>query len=107
MAIGFTNAFKMCVCVCILGTPESDTVCEKCPQGFFSSVTSAAEPCQPHKDCSQLGLKTLRPGTATHDVQCESQHTFDCSHQHAECHNGERCLSPDTHLRGLERVCNS
>ncbi|XP_072535073.1 tumor necrosis factor receptor superfamily member 11B-like [Salminus brasiliensis] len=70
-----------------LGTPESDTVCEKCPPGFFSSVASATEPCQPHRDCFQLGLKTLRPGTATQDAQCESEHTFDCSHQHTDCHN--------------------
>ncbi|XP_007256891.3 tumor necrosis factor receptor superfamily member 11B isoform X1 [Astyanax mexicanus] len=71
----------------VLGTPESDTVCEKCPQGFFSSVASATEPCLPHRDCSRLGLKTLRPGTATQDTVCESDHTFDCSDQHTDCHN--------------------
>ncbi|KAL7874814.1 hypothetical protein SRHO_G00057840 [Serrasalmus rhombeus] len=73
--------------VSVLGTPDSDTVCEKCPQGFFSSVDSAMEPCQPHRECSQLGLKTLRHGTATQDALCESEHTFDCSHQLAECNN--------------------
>ncbi|KAI4873997.1 hypothetical protein NFI96_032074 [Prochilodus magdalenae] len=71
----------------VLGTPDSDTVCEKCPQGFFSSVESPTEPCQPHRDCSQLGLKTLKPGTATQDALCESEHMFDCSHQNAECSN--------------------
>ncbi|XP_066538510.1 tumor necrosis factor receptor superfamily member 11B-like isoform X2 [Hoplias malabaricus] len=73
--------------VSMLGTPDSDTVCEKCPQGYFSSVDSPTEPCQPHRDCSQLGLKTLRSGTASQDAMCESEHAFDCSNQHTDCHN--------------------
>ncbi|KAG1925169.1 uncharacterized protein LOC120491255 isoform X2 [Pimephales promelas] len=75
--------------VAVQGTPERNTVCEKCPQGYFSSTSSSTEPCMPHRDCTQLGLKTVRLGTTTLDTLCESQNkefTFDCSHQHTECH---------------------
>ncbi|XP_077063291.1 tumor necrosis factor receptor superfamily member 11B-like isoform X2 [Siphateles boraxobius] len=75
--------------VAVQGTPERNTVCEKCPQGYFSSTSSSTEPCMPHRDCSQLGLKTVRLGTTTQDTLCESENkelTFDCSHQHTECH---------------------
>ncbi|XP_018618239.1 tumor necrosis factor receptor superfamily member 11B-like isoform X1 [Scleropages formosus] len=57
----------------ILGTPESDTVCKRCPRGYFSSVVSATEPCLPHQNCSRLGLRTTRPGTATQDAVCETE----------------------------------
>ncbi|XP_056113688.1 tumor necrosis factor receptor superfamily member 11B-like isoform X2 [Rhinichthys klamathensis goyatoka] len=75
--------------VAVQGTPERNTVCEKCPQGYFSSTSSSTEPCMPHRDCTQLGLKTVRLGTTTQDTLCESENkefTFDCSHQHTECH---------------------
>ncbi|XP_062847886.1 tumor necrosis factor receptor superfamily member 11B-like [Trichomycterus rosablanca] len=71
--------------VAILGTPDSDTICEKCPLGFFSSMTSGTERCIPHRDCSKLGMKTLRVGTATQDALCESENTFDCSKKQTEC----------------------
>ncbi|CAB1321279.1 unnamed protein product [Coregonus sp. 'balchen'] len=54
--------------VSALGTPEVDTVCEACSQGLFSSRVSASEPCVSHRNCSELGLKTLRPGTTTQDT---------------------------------------
>ncbi|MFT7816155.1 tumor necrosis factor receptor superfamily member 11B-like isoform X2 [Arapaima gigas] len=57
----------------ILGTPESDTVCEQCPRGYFSSVVSATEPCLPHRNCSRMGLRTAHPGTATQDAICEKE----------------------------------
>ncbi|XP_051574834.1 tumor necrosis factor receptor superfamily member 11B-like [Myxocyprinus asiaticus] len=74
--------------VVVQGTPERDSVCEKCPQGYFSSRSSSTEPCLPLRDCTLLGLKTFRPGTATQDTLCEIESkdfTFDCSHQHTEC----------------------
>ncbi|XP_052003216.1 tumor necrosis factor receptor superfamily member 11B-like [Xyrauchen texanus] len=74
--------------VVVQGTPERDSVCEKCPQGYFSSRSSSTELCLPLRDCTRLGLKTFRAGTATQDTLCETESkdfTFDCSHQHAEC----------------------
>lgn len=72
------------------GTPDRDAVCERCPSGYFSSTSSSTEPCVPHRDCSQLGLKTFRSGTATQDTLCETDsEEFDCSHQHIECNTGK------------------
>nr|XP_015804572.2 tumor necrosis factor receptor superfamily member 11B [Nothobranchius furzeri] len=56
-----------------LGTPVSDTVCERCPDGYFSTGSSPADPCQPHRNCSDSGLKTLRWGTSTSDSLCGPQ----------------------------------
>ncbi|KAJ8394634.1 hypothetical protein AAFF_G00044370 [Aldrovandia affinis] len=69
----------------MLGTPVSDTLCEKCPKGYFSSAESATERCTPHRTCSELGLQTLHPGTAAQDTVCENS-TPRCSHQHLQCH---------------------
>uniref|UniRef100_UPI0037E6FFBF tumor necrosis factor receptor superfamily member 11B-like n=1 Tax=Semicossyphus pulcher TaxID=241346 RepID=UPI0037E6FFBF len=72
--------------VTALGTPMSDTVCERCPAGHFSSGGSSTEPCQPHRNCSDLGSKTKRWGTSTSDSVCDSEGTLDCSQHHAMCH---------------------
>lgn len=82
-----------CVSMCVSGTPASDTVCKRCPAGHFSSSDSSAEPCQPHRNCSHLGLKTLRWGSATSDSLCASQDktaALDCSQHQALCRNGKR-----------------
>lgn len=81
-----------CVSLCVSGTPVSDTVCKHCPAGHFSSSDSLAEPCQPHRNCSHLGLRTLRWGSATSDSLCASQDktaTLDCSQHQALCRNGK------------------
>uniref|UniRef100_A0A8C8M5G7 TNFR-Cys domain-containing protein n=1 Tax=Oncorhynchus tshawytscha TaxID=74940 RepID=A0A8C8M5G7_ONCTS len=78
--------------VTALGTPEIDTACEACPQGLFSSRMSASEPCVPHRNCSELGLKTLRPGTPTQNTLCENKaegSVLECSQHHTQCHTGE------------------
>ncbi|XP_078109517.1 tumor necrosis factor receptor superfamily member 11B-like [Sander vitreus] len=75
--------------VTALGTPVSDTACERCPAGHFSSGDSSTEPCQPHRNCSDLGLKTLRWGTSTSDSLCGTQDKtamLDCSQPHTLCH---------------------
>ncbi|XP_060906950.1 tumor necrosis factor receptor superfamily member 11B-like [Labrus mixtus] len=75
--------------VTALGTPVSDTVCERCPSGHFSSCGSSTEPCQPHRNCSDLGLKTLRWGTSTLDSLCCTQDKtalLDCSQHHTMCY---------------------
>ncbi|GAA6078143.1 tumor necrosis factor receptor superfamily member 11B-like [Tachysurus ichikawai] len=69
-------------------TPEDDTVCMNCPQGTFSHVASTTEPCVPHRDCSQMGMKTRIPGTATHDAVCERELAIDCTRKHTDCHAG-------------------
>ncbi|XP_036395682.1 tumor necrosis factor receptor superfamily member 11B-like [Megalops cyprinoides] len=73
--------------VATLGTPVSDTLCEKCPEGYFSSVESTMEPCVPHRDCAEQGLRTLHPGTATQDAVCEAEvgSATDCLQQQLQC----------------------
>ncbi|XP_028326780.1 tumor necrosis factor receptor superfamily member 11B-like [Gouania willdenowi] len=75
--------------VSAVGTPISDTVCERCPDGYFSPGSSSTKPCHPHRNCSELGLKTLRWGTSTSDSLCSRQDkkaTLDCLHRHTLCH---------------------
>ncbi|XP_013869691.1 tumor necrosis factor receptor superfamily member 11B [Austrofundulus limnaeus] len=72
------------------GTPVSDTVCGRCPDGHFSSSSSSSELCQPHRNCSDFGLKTLKWGTSTSDSLCGPQDrkaTLECSQHHALCRN--------------------
>uniref|UniRef100_A0A3Q3J3F7 TNFR-Cys domain-containing protein n=1 Tax=Monopterus albus TaxID=43700 RepID=A0A3Q3J3F7_MONAL len=74
--------------VTALGTPVSDTVCERCPAGHFSTGSSSTNPCQPHRNCSDLDLKTLKWGTATSDSLCSSQgktSTAGCSRHQTLC----------------------
>uniref|UniRef100_A0A8C1XMA4 Uncharacterized protein n=1 Tax=Cyprinus carpio TaxID=7962 RepID=A0A8C1XMA4_CYPCA len=63
-----SHSYSERVWICPAGTPERNTVCEKCPPGYYSSTSSSTEPCIPHRNCTQLGLKTVRPGTATQDI---------------------------------------
>ncbi|KAJ1193846.1 hypothetical protein NDU88_003142 [Pleurodeles waltl] len=57
--------------VLLAGTPEHDTVCERCPQGFFSSEVSAKATCQRHTDCEKMGLTMYFKGNTTHDSICQ------------------------------------
>ncbi|KAJ8013203.1 hypothetical protein DPEC_G00050840 [Dallia pectoralis] len=52
------------------GTPETDTDCEKCPDGKFSSNFSSSAPCADHTDCASLGHRTVLQGTCWHDKMC-------------------------------------
>lgn len=52
------------------GTPERNTVCKRCPDGFFSNETSAKAPCRRHTNCSAFGLRLTQKGNATHDNIC-------------------------------------
>ncbi|XP_062387506.1 tumor necrosis factor receptor superfamily member 11B-like [Sardina pilchardus] len=73
--------------VTVLGTPESDTACKACPEGYYSSVSSASEPCVPHRNCSMLGYKTLQRGTSTQDVVCENEAvSTECNSLDMQCH---------------------
>ncbi|XP_070768735.1 tumor necrosis factor receptor superfamily member 11B-like [Enoplosus armatus] len=72
--------------VTALGTPVSDTVCERCPAGHFSTGGSSTEPCQPQRNCSDLGFKTLRWGTSSSDSICDKTPTLECSQHPTLCH---------------------
>ncbi|XP_049629417.1 tumor necrosis factor receptor superfamily member 11B [Suncus etruscus] len=52
------------------GTPERNTVCKRCPDGFFSNETSYKAPCRRHTNCSDFGLHLTQRGNATHDNIC-------------------------------------
>uniref|UniRef100_A0A8D0NAD6 Tumor necrosis factor receptor superfamily member 5 n=1 Tax=Sus scrofa TaxID=9823 RepID=A0A8D0NAD6_PIG len=53
-----------------MATEVSDTICEPCPVGFFSNVSSASEKCQPWTSCESKGLVEQRAGTNKTDVVC-------------------------------------
>ncbi|XP_034409553.1 tumor necrosis factor receptor superfamily member 11B-like [Cyclopterus lumpus] len=75
--------------VTALGTPASDTACERCPAGHFSSSDSPTEACQRQRNCSDMGLKTLRWGTSTSNSLCgtpDKTATLECSQHHTLCH---------------------
>ncbi|XP_031429497.1 tumor necrosis factor receptor superfamily member 11B [Clupea harengus] len=74
--------------VVALGTPESDTVCQTCPDGYYSSVASATELCVPQRNCSQLGFKTQQRGTSAQDVVCENEAVVstECTTHDMQCH---------------------
>ncbi|KAM4608048.1 tumor necrosis factor receptor superfamily member 6B [Discoglossus pictus] len=52
------------------GTPDSDTKCVQCPPGTFSETSSESQRCQPHQDCSDIGLHVNVPGTLYHNTLC-------------------------------------
>ncbi|XP_013913526.1 PREDICTED: tumor necrosis factor receptor superfamily member 11B [Thamnophis sirtalis] len=56
-----------------LRTPESDTVCARCPEGYFSSDRSSKAACQMHTNCSALSLKLVQKGDSTHDNVCQGE----------------------------------
>lgn len=53
-----------------VGTPERNTVCKRCADGFFSNETSSKAPCRKHTNCSAFGLLLTQKGNATHDNVC-------------------------------------
>ncbi|XP_048882593.1 tumor necrosis factor receptor superfamily member 11B-like isoform X1 [Brienomyrus brachyistius] len=83
------------------GTPDSDTVCERCSQGYFSSVASATEPCLPHRNCSRMGLRVAHPGTATQDETCE------CDQGPPQCRTDTTlCQEAIFHFLASQRLCS-
>ncbi|XP_007910550.1 tumor necrosis factor receptor superfamily member 5 [Callorhinchus milii] len=47
-----------------------DSVCEKCPAGHYSNVTSSTEPCKQWLNCSAMGLVENIPGSSVADAKC-------------------------------------
>ncbi|XP_039590799.1 tumor necrosis factor receptor superfamily member 5-like isoform X3 [Polypterus senegalus] len=48
------------------GTSKTDTVCEPCPKGYFSNVSSSTEPCLKWTECSYVQVN----GNASTDNIC-------------------------------------
>ncbi|KAM9310485.1 tumor necrosis factor receptor superfamily member 6B-like [Pholidichthys leucotaenia] len=53
------------------GTSNMNTVCEACPDGYFSNSSSALEPCTKHQECANGELELLA-GSVNHDSVCGS-----------------------------------
>ncbi|XP_043740552.1 tumor necrosis factor receptor superfamily member 5 isoform X1 [Cervus elaphus] len=56
-----------------IATGVSDTICEPCPAGFFSNVSSAFEKCHRWTSCERKGLVEQHAGTNKTDVVCGFQ----------------------------------
>lgn len=56
-----------------IATGVLDTICEDCPVGFFSNVSSAFDKCRPWTSCEMQGLVEIRAGTNVTDVLCGVQ----------------------------------
>ncbi|XP_061293792.1 tumor necrosis factor receptor superfamily member 5 isoform X3 [Bos javanicus] len=56
-----------------IATGLLDTVCEPCPLGFFSNVSSAFEKCHRWTSCERKGLVEQHVGTNKTDVVCGFQ----------------------------------
>lgn len=54
------------------GTLSQNTQCQPCPPGTFSANSSSSEKCQPHRNCTALGLSLNVPGSSFHDALCTS-----------------------------------
>ncbi|XP_022453093.1 tumor necrosis factor receptor superfamily member 6B [Delphinapterus leucas] len=52
------------------GTPSQNTQCQPCSPGTFSASSSSSERCQPHRNCTALGLAVNVPGSPFHDALC-------------------------------------
>ncbi|XDV49151.1 hypothetical protein PO909_018453 [Leuciscus waleckii] len=50
------------------GTAFTDTVCVNCTEGTYSNGSFTT--CQPHSICESEGLKEIKPGTMSSDVEC-------------------------------------
>ncbi|KAL0595814.1 Tumor necrosis factor receptor superfamily member 6B [Plecturocebus cupreus] len=65
--------------VIALGTPIQNTQCQPCPPGTFSASSSSSEQCQPHRNCTALGLALTVRGSSSHDARCTSCTSFPLS----------------------------
>ncbi|XP_044604753.1 tumor necrosis factor receptor superfamily member 6B [Equus asinus] len=58
------------------GTASRNTQCQPCAPGTFSASSSSSEQCQPHRNCTALGLAVNVPGSPSHDALCTSCTAF-------------------------------
>ncbi|XP_013869694.1 tumor necrosis factor receptor superfamily member 6B [Austrofundulus limnaeus] len=57
------------------GTPQKDTVCERCSTGYFSNSSSAMDVCVQHQNCTDRQLLFLN-GSSVHDTVCGTCEDF-------------------------------
>lgn len=60
---------------CFKGTSQTNTVCEKCAEGYFSSSSSALDSCVNHQECA-TGQILLLNGSINHDTVCGTCEDF-------------------------------
>ncbi|EMP25995.1 Tumor necrosis factor receptor superfamily member 18 [Chelonia mydas] len=60
---GITNCLK-----CSSGTDHFKFTCEPCKNGTYSDTLNSC--CRPWTNCESSGLRTIRPGNRTHNVEC-------------------------------------
>ncbi|XP_037589851.1 regulator of telomere elongation helicase 1 isoform X2 [Cebus imitator] len=95
--------------VTALGTPSQNTQCQLCPPGTFSASSSSSEQCQPHRNCTALGLALTVPGSSTHDTLCTSCTSFPLSTTLPGTEECERALIDfvtfqDVSIKKLQRL---
>lgn len=56
-----------------MATGTDDTVCEPCPDGFFSNESSTFEKCHPWTSCEAKKMAVLQEGTDQTDAVCGLQ----------------------------------
>ncbi|NWR68737.1 TNR11 factor, partial [Centropus unirufus] len=49
---------------------DKDTMCIRCPRGYFSNVASSTDKCKPWTNCTALGMAENVPGTDKSDAVC-------------------------------------
>ncbi|XP_068179715.1 tumor necrosis factor receptor superfamily member 6B-like [Antennarius striatus] len=57
------------------GTEQTDTICEECAEGFFSSASSALDSCVGHQECA-TGQITLLNCSIYHNTVCGTCNDF-------------------------------
>ncbi|XP_072591452.1 tumor necrosis factor receptor superfamily member 6B [Vulpes vulpes] len=77
--------------VAVPGTPSQNTQCQPCGPGTFSARSSSSERCQPHRNCSALGLALNVPGSPSHDALCTSCMGFPLSTAEPGAPGAEEC----------------
>ncbi|XP_077209538.1 tumor necrosis factor receptor superfamily member 11A [Paroedura picta] len=50
---------------------DKDAVCQPCPTGYFSNVSSSTDECKSWTNCTALGAEEKIPGTDRSNVVCE------------------------------------
>lgn len=59
----------------LTGTSKTNTVCEACAQGYYSSSFSALDTCARHQECA-LGETVILNGSVYHDTVCGTCEDF-------------------------------
>ncbi|XP_050662529.1 tumor necrosis factor receptor superfamily member 5 isoform X3 [Macaca thibetana thibetana] len=88
-----------------IATGVSDTICEPCPVGFFSNVSSAFEKCRPWTSCETKDLVVQQAGTNKTDVVCGESWTMGPGKSLGKSPGSAESPGGDPHLLG-DPVCH-